>query len=76
MPAKTKAPADPNRPRDLGEAEKRIAELKAQLDGKQMLPSNIEPASVTTLKRPIVEKVAAAMKSKAANLDDVSLAAI
>jgi hypothetical protein len=76
MTPKTKAPADPDRPRNLGEAEKRIAELKAQLGGKQKLPSNIEPASVTTLKRPIVERVTAAAKSKAANLDGVSLAAI
>jgi hypothetical protein len=72
---KPKVDVDPSKPRTLQAAKDRIAELEAQL-GKQKLPSNIEPASVTTLRRPIVEKVVAAVKSKAANLDSVSLASI
>jgi hypothetical protein len=68
--------ADPNNPRTLNEARARIAALNEQL-AKQKLPSSIEPSSATTLKRPSVEKaVVATVKSKAANLDHVSLAAI
>jgi hypothetical protein len=75
MNKETTPKADNGKPKTLDAARQRIAELEAQL-GKQKLPSAIEPASVTALKRPIVEKVVAAVKSKAANLDGISLAAI
>jgi hypothetical protein len=70
MPAKITMKSEIN---TLDKAKRRIAALEAELTGKQKLPSNVEPVSVTTLKRPIVEK-AAIVKSKAANLDGVTLA--